>query len=57
MTDKILTRRYECRDHFMEDLEWFAPWAEEVHGDRSRDARDMVRAARRELALYEHCFF
>merc|ERR1719245_2445641 len=46
MTDKILTRRYECRDHFLEDVEWIALWAEEVHGDRSRaarDTRDMVR--------------
>ena len=60
VTDKILTRRYECRDHFLEDVEWIALWAEEVHGDRSRaarDARDMVRAARRELSLYEPCFF
>ena len=60
MTDKILTRRYECRDHFIEDVEWIALWAEEVHGECSkaaRDAREMVQAVRGELALFEHCFF
>ena len=60
VTDKILTRRYECRDHFIEDVEWIALWAEEVHGERSKatkDAREMVRAVRAELALFEHCFF
>ena len=41
----------------MEDVEWITLWAEEVHGDRSRAARDMFRAARREISLYEHCFF
>ncbi len=60
VVDKIVGRRYESRDHFLEDVEWISLWAEEVHGLRSRaarDAREMVRVVREELQMFEHCFF